>query len=274
MMSYPSNIESTTTPIESARRSYHHKETSLDGRISANATSGTASITFILLLICLILVMILWALYTARRSSSPPVARVGDNRQKKKLSVEDHCRAITRRFDQLGHLAFLTEESFRPDHNSTPRQLQQKILKKGDSDTSQEEETLSDIDLEEEWCPVAGSGGSRIVVVNRRFDDNRTEEFTAPNCCAICLENYSCGDEVVWSANEKCYHVYHKDCIATYFAHAKKIGKSKKFLCPTCRQEYVVLLEEEQSNDNSKSDDESEIVVASSSIVESTFLND
>ncbi|KAG7374662.1 hypothetical protein IV203_013757 [Nitzschia inconspicua] len=174
MMSYPSNIESTTTPIESARTGYH-KETSLDGKISTNATSGTASITFILLL--------------TRRSSSPPVARVGDNRQKKKLSVEDHCRAITRRFDQLGYLAFLTEESFRPD-NSTPRQLQQKILKKGDSDTSQEEETLSNIDLEEE-CPVAGYGGSRIVVVNRRFDDNRTEEFTAPNCCAICLENYS-----------------------------------------------------------------------------------
>ncbi|KAG7349223.1 ring finger domain containing protein [Nitzschia inconspicua] len=245
--------ESTTAPTVAPQ----YVELSSQGRIPTNTASGTA-ITFILLFVCLFLA-VMWAFYAARSYNSPRVAEVGD-KQQKKLSVEDYYKAIVQRFHQLGNSSFLTKESFRPDE-PPPQQQPPELLERDDSDSSHEE-TLSNIDLEEGPADYDGQ-----IVVSRRFNDNTTEEVAAPNCCAICLESYSCGDEVVLSANEKCQHVYHKDCIAAYFSHAKKRGK-KKCLCPTCRQEYLVL--EEESIDKSKSDDESEIAVASS-IVESTF---
>merc|ERR1712038_505672 len=37
--------------------------------------------------------------------------------------------------------------------------------------------------------------------------------ITAPKVCAICLEEYTAGDEVCLSYNKDCHHVFHKDCM-------------------------------------------------------------
>jgi RING-type zinc-finger len=173
-------------------------------------------------------------MYAARNYTSPRAGGDGDEEQSyKKLSVEDLHKMIAQKFDQLGNQATLTAESFRAD-DPPPREAHE-IIKRDDSDTSDDEST-ADVDLEEGPADYDGH-----IVVNRTATDSLSEELAAPNCCAICLESYTCGEEVVWSANEKCHHIYHKDCIAAYFAHAKKKKSKKKCACPTCRQEFLVL---------------------------------
>ena len=74
-----------------------------------------------------------------------------------------------------------------------------------------------------------------------------------PNLCAICLDHYSLGDTLVWSANAECSHVYHRDCLITYLAHSQ--GDSHP--CPTCRREGFVQFPDKDSSkrESSKSND-------------------
>jgi len=66
--------------------------------------------------------------------------------------------------------------------------------------------------------------------------DGVGEQLDVPDCCTICLEPYIVGESIVWSLNDECHHVYHKDCIIDYFAY--KMNKGHPCLCPTCRRKY------------------------------------
>eukprot|EP00529_Nitzschia_sp_RCC80_P029957 CAMPEP_0113455578 /NCGR_PEP_ID=MMETSP0014_2-20120614/8447_1 /TAXON_ID=2857 /ORGANISM="Nitzschia sp." /LENGTH=321 /DNA_ID=CAMNT_0000347011 /DNA_START=401 /DNA_END=1366 /DNA_ORIENTATION=+ /assembly_acc=CAM_ASM_000159 len=66
--------------------------------------------------------------------------------------------------------------------------------------------------------------------------DGVDEQLDVPDCCTICLEPYIVGESIVWSLNEECHHVYHKDCVIDYFAY--KMNKGHPCLCPTCRRKY------------------------------------
>jgi hypothetical protein len=49
--------------------------------------------------------------------------------------------------------------------------------------------------------------------------------------CALCIDDYEPGDEVVWSSLE-CPHAFHKECIVQWLSKGKK-------RCPICRHWFV-----------------------------------
>jgi hypothetical protein len=61
-----------------------------------------------------------------------------------------------------------------------------------------------------------------------------------PNSCAICLENFSVGDHLCWSANVSCSHAFHFECIIPWCNKIiKEQPTTKSCACPCCRQEFV-----------------------------------
>ena len=50
--------------------------------------------------------------------------------------------------------------------------------------------------------------------------------------CALCLDDYCTGDEVVWSSCPDCNHVFHKECFLEWASKGKK-------RCPVCRNWFV-----------------------------------
>lgn len=52
------------------------------------------------------------------------------------------------------------------------------------------------------------------------------------NMCDICLMGYSVGEEICWSHNKECNHVFHKDCILDWLLRNSS--------CPLCRRDYLL----------------------------------
>jgi hypothetical protein len=76
---------------------------------------------------------------------------------------------------------------------------------------------------------------------NNNHEDTRNtgEDKQVPNCCAICLSDYSVGDTIIWSSNPQCQHAFHDECILEWL-----IKKRPASSCPCCREEFTDLLEE------------------------------
>jgi hypothetical protein len=72
-------------------------------------------------------------------------------------------------------------------------------------------------------------------------------ERKVSNNCAICLENYSAGECVVWSSDQECPHVFHRDCIVDYLIKVK----SGETPCPCCRQSFCQLFVEADEKEES-----------------------
>ncbi|CAJ1951862.1 unnamed protein product [Cylindrotheca closterium] len=53
-----------------------------------------------------------------------------------------------------------------------------------------------------------------------------------PGGCAICLDTYRAGDEVIWSPESSCHHAFHQDCIVPW------LTKKEEPKCPCCRQTF------------------------------------
>jgi hypothetical protein len=58
--------------------------------------------------------------------------------------------------------------------------------------------------------------------------------------CAICLEDYKVGEDIGWSRNPLCHHVFHKDCIL----ESLEANNS----CPICRNLYYIADDEEMGH--------------------------
>lgn len=65
---------------------------------------------------------------------------------------------------------------------------------------------------------------------------NNNHNHQVPNCCAICLGDYSVGDTVIWSSNPSCQHAFHDDCILEWLLKMQPATP-----CPCCRQEFTDL---------------------------------
>ncbi|RYG65109.1 hypothetical protein EON64_12610, partial [archaeon] len=71
---------------------------------------------------------------------------------------------------------------------------------------------------------------------------NRPTSIDDAPVCAICLEKYADGDEILTLA---CSHCFHSDCASKWFFHTclNTADISSAFSCPQCRQDHVTLSE-------------------------------
>jgi len=68
-----------------------------------------------------------------------------------------------------------------------------------------------------------------------------------PNSCVICLESYSLGDHLCWSANVGCSHAFHFSCIEPWCCKIiKEQPATMQIACPCCRQDFVKFDDENE----------------------------
>jgi Ring finger domain len=65
--------------------------------------------------------------------------------------------------------------------------------------------------------------------------------------CAICLDEYADGDDVCFSYNRRCQHVFHRSCIIDWLMSDDT--------CPCCRQSFVAFQDVEVGHAGSTSVD-------------------
>lgn len=80
------------------------------------------------------------------------------------------------------------------------------------SEDMNENESISEAELEGES-------------LQKSSDTSASEQF-----CNICLEEYKVGEEIGWSKNDLCHHVFHKHCILEWLVQHQD--------CPICRNKY------------------------------------
>jgi hypothetical protein len=70
------------------------------------------------------------------------------------------------------------------------------------------------------------------LILSKADDAEATRDSTRePWICAICLSPYEIGDEICWSPNPECVHVFHHECIEHWLYKHED--------CPMCRAEYI-----------------------------------
>lgn len=74
----------------------------------------------------------------------------------------------------------------------------------------------------------------------RSTDDPTTSDNHHPGePCAICLTEYSEGDEICWSHNAECHHVFHRECIIEWLLQHEE--------CPCCRHDFLNVADQERN---------------------------
>jgi len=88
---------------------------------------------------------------------------------------------------------------------------------------------------------------------NVEDDKNSLTRRHVPISCAICLTEYEVSNVVSWSANPKCPHIFHEECITKWFVSLGRLQPisdlhleddcpknvlNYQLECPCCRQEF------------------------------------
>ena len=85
------------------------------------------------------------------------------------------------------------------------------------------------------------STASAKVDLEHGYTDTKSNGIVRGNC-VICFEDMTAGEDVVWSENKSCQHVYHRHCMVSYLAHKKQTLKELEMdenPCPTCRRKFL-----------------------------------
>jgi Ring finger domain len=82
----------------------------------------------------------------------------------------------------------------------------------------------------EEVGPVKQHGSKSHLII-LQAGDTYDEDDGSQDQCAICLNDYDDGDEICWSQNKQCNHVFHKGCISEWLLTHEE--------CPCCRYPYL-----------------------------------
>jgi hypothetical protein len=72
---------------------------------------------------------------------------------------------------------------------------------------------------------------SNLILSDADELDATRDSTKEPWMCAICLNAYEIGEEICWSKNSHCRHVFHHECIEEWLL--------KHDNCPCCREDYL-----------------------------------
>lgn len=75
-------------------------------------------------------------------------------------------------------------------------------------------------------CSIVSSICESIAPMSRSHVDSTRK-------CPICIDDYEIGDEICYSRNKKCRHVFHADCMRNWLMKSND--------CPLCRVDYLQL---------------------------------
>ena len=130
-------------------------------------------------------------------------------------------------------------------------EIEQSDIENGANDNDEDEEQYSHIRV-----PLPGKQAT-CCDTNKSADEMIPEGTrNVPNICVICHEDYNISDEVCWSSNQECIHVFHKDCMVSWLTSLgwmklKEQKESKNMMledkcldyydleCPVCRSQFI-----------------------------------
>jgi hypothetical protein len=107
--------------------------------------------------------------------------------------------------------------------------------------THEEVATETTVDMEEKkdgfFQNLTGSfynnTKSETDPISNASDDKESKTVIEDETCAICMEDYEDGDDVITGKN--CTHIFHRECILEW------LGKASNELCPVCREEMLTM---------------------------------
>lgn len=67
--------------------------------------------------------------------------------------------------------------------------------------------------------------------LNITSDHSDKSPIYSPKTRPVCFSDYVKGDDIAWSKNEQCCHVFHTDCILEWLMNHDE--------CPMCRNTYM-----------------------------------
>jgi hypothetical protein len=70
--------------------------------------------------------------------------------------------------------------------------------------------------------------------------DDHDDDLDGIATCTICLTEYSEGEEICWSQNDHCNHVFHKECILEWLLRRDE--------CPCCRHNFLSIENIDEEN--------------------------
>mmetsp|Transcript_18861 Transcript_18861/g.46736 ORF Transcript_18861/g.46736 Transcript_18861/m.46736 type:complete len:404 (-) Transcript_18861:339-1550(-) len=103
-----------------------------------------------------------------------------------------------------------------------------------DDDDDDKKASASAIQVDEELGAAVSVDGDMMDqnVLQLPSDGENAGQRLVSGGCAICLDTYRSGDEVIWSPESFCPHAFHHDCIIPWLA------KKEEPKCPCCRQTF------------------------------------
>ena len=253
---------SSYTDVRRTNRTYSGNETSVDHDISGFGPSDRVTMIMLLLgFVVLLTVSLVFSFKSYNSSRVAPNAQLQQQRQERRDEKDDESRptieqarrALVQFFEKNeNQMVVVFKEGDCACHDDARTDgagggggggRNDDEIRDIENDTISVSKRLENDDVEGGIDKNNNRPTTRwpeLTVLRRKLSSSTDygvdEQLDVSDCCTICLEPYIAGESIVWSLNDECHHVYHKDCVVDYFAY--KINKGHPCLCPTCRRKY------------------------------------